>query len=135
MSGAILAGTIGLDIVEGPPPLIPRITVETHQQAGQNGLAARLLPHTRPISRFTSRTILTPSLVAARIQQYEALIGTTVTLVYQGIGYAPLFLIRDCRTESTVQSAIRARGIRPDGSSYNLSPAAELVTSWEVQPA
>lgn len=130
-----IIGTHLIDLWEGPVPPQIKSAVHTIFRPGQASAAAKVLPsqsHELSVQTVQFRTasgagVLNPHVY---VDGLRALIGTTLALTYSGTSYGNVF-IGDI-TPLAIEIIPHASGTHPDGSTFNLTPAAKITCRWHL---
>ncbi len=125
-----ILGSIQLDIWNGPPPPPVKATVELLYKPGQTAAAARILPNQSSSAEFEGTAIASWTNTHTLADSYRSLIGSIVALNYAGVNYGNV-LIEDV-TVTKIEQLQFAKGVHPDASEYQYSPAGRITSRWRI---
>lgn len=125
-----ILGTYLFDLWNGPAPPPTKSTVELIYRPGQAIAAAKILPNQSTGSDFEAVRNCALANAHTIADSYRASIGTVLALTYLGQSYGSV-LVQDV-TVTDIRYLIGARGVHPNGTPYNYSPAAQVTSRWSI---
>ena len=135
MAIPVQIGSLKFDGFVGVPPKLPEASVSLHSRPGVGGIGARVQPAVGQETEITVQRIVALASWGATQYSYRALIGTVVTLSINGgswaTSYSVNYLILGVEIVESRQ-VIKAVGVDPDGTAYDLSPAVVIVSRWRM---
>jgi hypothetical protein len=128
MSGIL--GTHMFDQWKGQTPAAIKSTVEVIYRPGQATAAAKILPNQSNGSDFEAIAFTAIADGHSTADGYRASIGSVLELTYNGEDYGDV-LVQDV-TVLSVEVLLTARGLHPDGTPYDYTPAARITSRWSI---